>query len=196
MNNFLPNNYKIPEESNYMRFGQGENTFRVLSSAIVGMEYWKTTKDDSGKPIRRPVRVKQGVTVDMSELETDPKTHELVMPKHFWAFIVWNRNAEKVQILEITQSGIRKKIMALTNSKSWGDPKEYDITITREGEGWDTEYSVMPNPKEKIDAGIVRLAKDMNIDINMLFEGKDPFKQEQDKEKIEPNDIPDNLEEK
>ena len=181
MSNFLPTNYKIPEESNYMRFGQGENIFRVLSSAIVGMEYWKTTKDDSGKEIRRPVRVKMGVSVDINELDKDKKG-ELIMPKHFWAFVVWNRNAEKVQILEITQSGIRKKITALINSKAWGDPKEYDITITREGEGWDTEYSVMPNPKEKIDAGIVRLAKDLNINLEALFEGQDPFLQVEEKE--------------
>ena len=39
---FLPKNEREPVTSNYMRFEKGENVFRVLSSAIVGMEYWKT----------------------------------------------------------------------------------------------------------------------------------------------------------
>ena len=44
---FLPENYKSPE-GNYMKLQDGENTFRVLSSAIVGWEYWNR----DNKPVR------------------------------------------------------------------------------------------------------------------------------------------------
>ena len=49
MDNFFPTeDYKVPDISNYMKFVEGENPFRVLSSAIVGYVYF--TKDN--KPVR------------------------------------------------------------------------------------------------------------------------------------------------
>ena len=46
---FFPSeDYKLPITSNYMKFLEGDNTFRVLSSSIVGWEYWNI----EGKPVR------------------------------------------------------------------------------------------------------------------------------------------------
>ena len=167
---FLPKNYKEPDTSNYMRLKQGDNRFRVLSSAITGMELWKTTENG-----RKPVRFHMDEKIPIKDLEED-KEGNLVMPKTFWAFVVWNYQSEKIQILELTQTTIRKKILALTKNKAWGNPREYDITITREGDGFDTNYTVMPNPKKEFDKGIIKLAKDMNINLNALYDGEDPFK--------------------
>ena len=44
---FLPDEYKAPI-SNYLKFIEGENTFRILGNAIVGYEYWNT----KNKPVR------------------------------------------------------------------------------------------------------------------------------------------------
>jgi hypothetical protein len=170
---FLDPSEKEPVTSNYMRFNPGENTFRVLSSAITGMEYWKTKIVD-GKSVRGPVRVKPDVNIPTDELELNERG-QLDMPKYFWAFVVWNRDAERIQILEITQKKVQRAIRALTASKSWGDPHEYDIIVTKEGEKLETQYSVMPAPKEKLDPGITQLYKDMNINLEALFTGDDPF---------------------
>ncbi len=173
MNDFLDDNYTIPTESNYMRFIQGENQFRVLSSAIVGMEYWVTNPEDKKK--RMPKRKHIGENIPMEEIEINPKTGKDDLPKHFWAFVVYNYADKRIQILEITQKGIQKAILALTKSKAWGSPKDFDLIVTREGEGRDTEYSVMPQPKSKLDEGVVQLYKDMEIDLDALFTGDDPF---------------------
>ena len=45
---FLPEDYKAPDSSNYLKFKDGENTIRVLSSAIIGYEYWT----ENNKPVR------------------------------------------------------------------------------------------------------------------------------------------------
>ena len=193
---FLPKDYKEPDTSNYMKLEKGDNVFRVLSDAITGMEYWK---EADGK--RKPVRLHSEEEIKIGDLETDEKGN-LVMPKHFWAFIVFNRAAEKIQILEITQKTIRRQVNALYNNEKWGDPKGYDITITREGDGFETEYTVMPNPKEELDEGIVKLHKDMRINLDALYEGEDPFsasegqKDEEPKSKnkagnkVDPEDVP------
>jgi hypothetical protein len=157
---FLPQNERAPE-GNYMKFIDGENTFRVLSSAVTGFEYW--TKDD------QPVRVKtEPVTLPADIQYKDGKPTK---PKYFWAFVVWNYRAEKKQILNVTQAGIQNDIRALVENKKWGDPKGYDITVNRSGMGFDTEYQVVPNPHSTLT---VDPTVD-HINLEALFTGNDPF---------------------
>jgi hypothetical protein len=168
---FLPAKYELPDsKSGYMKFKQGANTFRVLSSAIVGYESWV---EEDGK--RKPLRWKMGVSIPVEQGEN---------AKHFWAFNVWNFDEKKVQILEITQKGIMKAIKALTSNEKWGDPKTYNIVVTRTGEGMETEYQVQPEPKEELDKGIQQFYKDLKINLEALFKGENPF------ESVEDFDIP------
>ena len=167
---FLPAGYKTPDTGNYMRLNEGKNRFRILSKAIVGNEYWKTETNDEGKETRQPVRLKMDGDIPMGAIE-DPNDLS-----HFWAFVVYNRDAERVQILEITQSTIRGAIKALTDDKEWGDPKGYDITINRTGKGFqDTQYTIMPGKPSEISADILQQYKDRKINLEALFENKDPF---------------------
>lgn len=181
---FLPDGYKEPTASNYMRLVDGDNTFRVLSSPIMGWEYWKVVVGDDGKEVRKPVRKKQGEDLPQNELEINAEG-DLVMPKFFWALVVYNFGDQKIQILEITQKGIRQAIEALARNKKWGNPRDYNILITRTGTGFDTEYMVNPEPKEPIDPEIVKKYEAMKINLEALYStpeypyGGDPFKVEE-----------------
>jgi len=175
-NEFLPSNYNVPEaDGGYMKLRQGENQFRIMSQAILGWEVWI-----DGKPKR--FREDEDLPIDIQEkADIDEKTGEPRPARHFMAFIVWNRNAEpkpKLQILELTQKSIKKAINALNRSKSWGNPigdEGYDILINKEGEGFDTEYSTNPAPKEKLDKSITDFYKKADIDLEALYKGDDPF---------------------
>src|SRR6266436_1331299 len=110
---FFNKDYEIPQISKYMKFEEGENIFRILGSfinetAVMGTVYWKTA--DKG---RMPVRLKPNVAVPASELELNPKTGEIEIPKHFWAFPVYNYRSKSIQILEITQKSIMNAIKSL-----------------------------------------------------------------------------------
>jgi hypothetical protein len=164
MSDFLPAGYEIPVESNYMKLQQGDNKLRVLGSAIIGQEYWIETKDG-----RKPIRKRQGERISPADIGPDSSI------KHFWAFPVYNYQDKRIQILELTQKTIMNGIQKLTSSEDWGDPKDYDITITKEGEMMQTEYSVVPSPKKKLDIGIQQLYNDMHINLEALYEGADPF---------------------
>lgn len=160
---FLPQNYKIPASpSSYMKFDQGNNSFRILGSAIVGWEYFNTDN--------KPIRSKEPFEDTPSDIKKDGKV------KAFWAFPVYNYQTKTVQILELTQKSIMTAIKALVDNPKWGDPKKYDISVTKSGEGLDTEYAVMGEPpiaeptKEIKDA----FAK-KNINLDALFTGDDPF---------------------
>ena len=178
---FLPNNYKIPTVSDYMKFAKGKNKFRVLDSAIVGHEYWM---DIDGKRVHKRKRI--GEVIPMGEVGEGGL-------KHFWAFPVFNRENEKIQILQITQKSIMNAIKDLTKDDDWGDPKGYDLVVTRTGDGLDTRYSVMPSPKSEIDEGIMAVYEEMNINLDLLFSNGDPFSGDPTpkNEEVDPNDIPD-----
>ncbi len=168
---FLPTGYQEPVKvSNYMKLVEGENNIRILSSAIVGYEYWVDEENDEGKQVRKPIRLRQGQPIPV-EFADDVK--------FFWVFVVYNQDAKKIQILEVTQAKVRKPIKALVDNKKWGDPKEYDITITKTKTGpdpKDVDYQVTPNPKEEIDAEVVAKYEEMNLNLELLFDGEDPFK--------------------
>lgn len=171
---FLPENYKEPITENYMRFQDGKNTFRVLSPAIVGFEYWVTEIKDK-QEVRKPVRKHIDERIPQGELGID-KWGNPEYPKHFWAFVVYNRQAEKIQILEITQKKVIRGIKSLVDDEDWGDPKEYDITVTKSGEKLDTDYVVQGKPnKTKVDEAILKEYEEMKIDLEQLFIGGDPF---------------------
>ncbi len=190
MKNFLPENYSIPEgQSNYYKFTEGENRFRVLSSAIVGWELWV-----GGKPIRRKEKT-EFLSEQLDKADINKFTNKKKIPQAFWAFTAYNYQTRKIEILEVIQVTIMRGMRDYLKDEDYGeDPKKYDFIVVRDESGEKTEYRVKAKPPKELDAGIVRLVKDTNINLQALFEGKDPFKQEQSK--VYPNDIPDNLEEK
>jgi len=184
---FINDDYEVPQApSKYMKFeeGKGEagkNIFRILGSfedgtAIMGYEYWKTFKDENGKDIRKPVRKKMGENIEISELEINERTGELDIPKHFWAFPVYNYKAKCIQILELTQKTIIRKILEYARNPKWGDPKNYDIVVYRDDSLPGTQcYSVDHDPKEEMGEEIKEALKTWRCNISALFENKDPF---------------------
>ena len=172
MTDFLPEGYKTPEiPSNYMDLEVGKNAFRILSSAIVGYEWWV----DAGEGRRKPKRVR---TADEVPTAVKNATDDQDKAKHFWAFTVYNYKTKSIQVLELKQQTIMRAIEAFVKNTKWGDPKKYDIIIEKVKTGakdWDVEYNVIPEPPTPLDAGIAELAKQIPVDLNALYKGEDPF---------------------
>lgn len=163
MTDFLPSDYKVPKTSGYMKFVQGENKFRVLSTSIIGMEGWKDKK-----PQRFTMEEYDDDTANIcSQFENGVS--------HFWAFVVWNYNDKCIQILEIKQMSIMDTIAGLVGSPDWGKPFDYDITVTRKGEGMQTKYMIQPCPKKELDKDIKAKYEATNINLEALFAGDDPY---------------------
>lgn len=166
MNNFFPENFnQLEVPSNYMKLKEGDNVFRVLSSAVVGFEYW--TADNA------PKRLKEYPKTTPSDIRREKDGTSRV--KLFWAFIVWNYAIGRVQMLEITQSTIQGAIENLVKDVDWGDPKGYDIKINKQGEGLETEYSVSPKPHTPLKAEIQSEFANTPYDLNNLFIGEEVF---------------------
>lgn len=162
---FLPSNYTLPNSSNgYMKLEEGANRFRIVSHAIVGYEFWEDTENK--KTVKR-FRIEDAHPADS---------------KHFWAFVVWNYKASRFQILNITQKLLQGSINSLVQDEDWGSPRNYDLVITKSGEGKNNvRYEVSPKPKKPLDSEIVELWKKTKptIDLDKLFEGGNPFSEQQ-----------------
>jgi hypothetical protein len=169
---FLDNIQDVPQRSssgggNYMKLTIGANQFRIVGSSddggvIQGMQGWGTTADGG----RKPYRWKIGETAPM---DFEDK------PKQFLAMLVWNYEEKKIQILELTQVGLRKELITLAKDEDWGDPRSYDLKIVRSGEKFDTTYAMTPSPHKKRGEEINTAVKQMDVNLEALFDGGDPF---------------------
>ncbi len=157
---FLPENYESPKQSGqYMKLADGDNRIRILTRPVMGWEDWQD---------KSPVRF----AFDNKPLKSiDPKKPI----RHFWAFVVYNYNEQKIQILNITQATIRRGIETLCRDTDWGDPYMYDIKIHKSGEGKDTEYSVNPVPHKPIEQFIIDLFNENPCNLDALYVNEDPF---------------------
>ena len=109
---FLSDDYTPPpSNTRYMKFQEGENGFRILSSPIIGWEYW--TADN--KPVRLTyTQENYDKAYPIALKNPDPKNQKV---KHFWAMIVWNYATNRMEILEITQKGIQGALRTLSQKK-------------------------------------------------------------------------------
>jgi len=168
---FLPKDYKVPSgASRYLKLETGKNTIRIVSDPIIGYEYW--TEEENGK--KTPIRVKTLKDVPQERVYS---TEQSEKPKHFWAMFVYSRELDSIQLLEITQATIQTGIKSLVDDSDWGDPRDYDISINRAGEGLDTKYTVNPKPKADLDQEtLAQWTEDKKVyDLNKLYTGENPF---------------------
>jgi hypothetical protein len=172
MNDFLPKGYETPEsERNYMEFAEGTNTFRILSPAIVGYEWF----EDSGDGGRVPRRVR---TAEEVPAVVRNAMDDWDQAKHFWAFTVFNYATQSIQVLKVKQKTIQRDIEAYTKNPKWGNPMGYDLTVEKVKTGSrkrDVVYHVIPEPPMPLDAEIAELARHIPVRLEALYDGEDPF---------------------
>jgi len=168
---FLTNIQPSPAggSGNYYRFTQGENKFRIVGSSdtsppglIQGMIGWGEDNEGNRKPFRW-------------RLGEDAPREFAEKPKEFFAFLVWNYEEACVQILELTQAGLKTELVTLAEDKEWGDPRKYDIAVIRNGEGIDTSYVMTPKPHKPLEKTAVGMVKATPVNLEALYDGGDPF---------------------
>lgn len=158
---FLPPGYNPPQSSsgNYMKLEEGENKIRILSEAKIGFEGWKDRKC-----------FRHEGTICRIKVE-DVDTNRDGMPNinHFWAFLVWNYNAKKIQILEITQKTIMRSITTFVHDEDFGDPKGYDIVINKTKAADKITYNLLAKPPRPVSPEIEEAFANTKVTLDSLF---------------------------
>ena len=176
----LPENYKDPSTvGDYLKLGNKEHyDVRVLGdwneprTAVQGWVGWKDTVNENGQDVRVASRV--GLK-DKALLYRQGYRDEQI--KFFWALVVYNRDLDVIQCWEITQVKVRSQLTNLLENKKWGILNRYDITISREGEGYDPEYTLtaLPDPEGGMRRCPIaeKALEESTIDLRQLFVGGD-----------------------
>lgn len=174
---FNPNSdYTVPKgDSKYLKLEKGQTEFLPLSSPVLGFEYWNV----DNKPVRLKEQPNNPANLPDIRATEDENGNVKYRVNHFWAFPVIDCGDGKVKILEITQKTIQNDIRAYTKNPKWGSPVlKYTITINREGDKFETKYTVMANPASEIPEewkAEWKRVQDAGFDLEALFSGGDPF---------------------
>jgi len=199
---FLPDGYSPSTKGEFMKLGEGANNIRILSKPLIGKLYWVSPdgvvrEKGKGEKGDKPYRLdyKSKLPQDVLELQT----------REFWMMKVWDYKERAVKILEITQASILRSLYEFVKDEKWGDLREYDINIKREGSGIDTKYFVMPSPPTILAPEIKDASEESDIDLTSFltpvdtsdpFEGMDVEEQDvKDVKKSIKTDDPDSIEE-
>lgn len=172
----IPKDTVIPSSaSQFMKFGEGKNRFRVLSDMVVGWEGWK-----NNKPFRH-----EGSVCKIKPEQVDLNQNGNPNINYFWAVIVWNYADKKIQVLEITQKTIMKVLKDFEDSTDWGDLKGYDIEVNKTKNGDKTVYQTIAIPPKVIANEVAEALVKSEIDLSKLFSGEYPITEE-----VSADDVP------
>lgn len=162
-NPFLKEDFQVEIPGKYLKLTPGEYTIRIMGSPISGYENWDAQEN-------KPVRWKTN--------EDPPSNMRFKNAAHsvFWAMVVWNYATKSLQVFSTAKKSVQDGIKKWAANDKWGDPRGYDLVISRTGSGKnDTRYDVMPEPKTETPEEAVEAFAKCDIDLNALYTGDDPF---------------------
>ena len=187
-------NSRMPEEAekvpvwgsdDYMKLEDGKNRFRVLSAPIVWYETW-IEEDGKKKPMRSKTKLeKEPENISIGKYWTQ-------FNKYFWSFIVWNYEKEAIQLLNIDKKWLLMDLENYLWTEKKADPRDYDITVVKKGEGTDTKYTLLVDDNEPVAKEITKEWKkieayvDMNIHLDGWFVLKEAREQAEAADQKEP----------
>lgn len=150
----------------------GSVKIRVLGNAIGGVGAWR-----DNKPLRME---KRDPSFDLSTLDPDRQGNPGKF-KDFVATIIWNYDAKKIQIWEITQSTVMKQLFALHRNPDWNeDVTSFDIQVSKETAkgGNFTNYTLTGVPKSlgaSLSKDVEKGFDETYVDLHALYRNENPF---------------------
>lgn len=117
-----------------LKLQQGQNQMRLVSLPYECHVHWEDTVEGAHKRV-----VCSGTGCPICNAGHTPQ-------KRFQVLVI-DRVDGKVKVLE-GGNAIFNQIKSFAMDEDYGDPRDYDIKITKAGAGRDTRYTVMPSPKK------------------------------------------------
>ena len=167
---FLPENYEAPwwGWNYYFKFQDWDNKIRFLDSPILGWRIFVKEWDDIKKllsPYKEKPAVPENAMLDF---------WEPAYRKHVWLCKIFNYDEDCVQFMELDKQWIQKEIVDLLRDLDFWNPMWYDIKITKEWQKKETRYFIKALPP-KVFQNEEAIKISRQIDLEIMFEGWDPF---------------------
>jgi len=149
-------------KDDYFKFKSWDNKFRILTSPIIWYEYF----DIEDKPHRSKEVIKDPIDIK-----------EKGKVKQFRAFLVYNYDEKRIQVMSITQAGIKQQIQWYINDADYWNPLDYDIKINKTGDWLETKYQVKTLGKSDLPKEVAEAYWDIIIwvDMERFYDGWHPL---------------------
>ena len=173
-------NYLNPSSIN-----EGDTTRITLlgDKSLAGYEVWGTNSEGKRTSMKfRTQPAREDLQERASELNVTLKGDEKA--KGFYAFFVYNYDAEKVQAFQFSQASLIDPIIAsLSDEEIGAEPHAYDFKLSATGTGMDKRYAAscvpgkrrQPAVDKKISAAWDEVVE-AGADLSNLIVGADVFK--------------------
>lgn len=168
---FSPNYIEPKSKSKYLKLCEGCHVFRILTKKEDVVSYFTAYEDsENGEKIKL-------VLPDDGQGETPPGY------KNVWAFVVYNIDAETVQIAEFGQKAIKDYLHAIAGGKIKNDWTKFNLQITRSGQLLDTKYTIISDDTSFLtEEANVQIAEELKkINLNSMTKGENPFVEDKKK---------------
>jgi len=151
----------------YLKLPEGDTRIRILDPAPYAFEEWWAPKGNGGKGCSIPYKGKddllekenrehmQKVFEEADKRGLEGEARKKFIRKYGYEKLPWGKTRKRYVIHVLDRSdgqvkllekgnGLFKEIKKYALNPEYGDPRQYDITITRKGSGLNTEYTVTP----------------------------------------------------
>ena len=167
-NQFFPEGWQ-PESG-----GQGDKYLKIKDEVRVRiiqppLIYFQAWTEQDGKP--KPVRSAQPFPEGSGPWKEAPR---MVL-----GLFCYDLDADRVVFWEVTQVSIQRELFNLNADKDFGDPRNYDLKISKTGSGKETKYSLRPLAVKPIADHIMQAwnAEHDKIDVEGYYTGKPLWKE-------------------
>ena len=159
----------------------GPYKFRILGVPLEGYIQWETRNvevtDEAGKKTMKEKRFPIRSFPDEKPIPIDPN-HPA---RKFWTFPIWNYQTSRVELWEITQKTMMRRLTDLNTSEDFGALIDYDIRVKKiimelTGGKQKVEYTIDALFPKPLAQEIIQCIEKTPIRMSALYESKDPFK--------------------
>lgn len=159
----------------------GDYKFRILGIPLEGYIQWETRNievtDESGKKTMKEKRFPIRSLPHEKPIPIDPN-HPA---RKFWTFPIWNYQTSRVELWEITQKTMMRRLTDLNTSTDFGPLINYDIRVKKmitelTGGKQKVEYYIDALFRKPLVQEIIQCIEKTPLRMSALYEGKDPFK--------------------
>ena len=141
-----------------------ETRLRFFGSGITGYEAW--TEDNE------PIRWEQKPEQLPANIRQQPGYTTL---KRFLAAVVYDYISDDFKILQITQRTLMDLLFKYMYDEEYGDPRNYDVKISKTGAGINTKYSLVAAPPKPVQPELQARFDQLTCDLTRLYDREDPF---------------------
>lgn len=138
--------------NNYIKFGIEKTKIRSVSNPFLSFRH--RLEDPTGKVLnpacpnegKRPKLGVCPICDELLESPVSPDEYQERGARKVLYMLVIDRTDGQIKILD--KMSIIKTIVDHSLDEDWGNPKEYDFTVTKEGTGMATKYTTVASPKK------------------------------------------------